>query len=120
MSLANGREPEPDRWDVDRLRMNSFSLRFTLNPTPDWSVQTSFGVDQPEQIHQGIDVIRVSASATYNRPFEGGNWQTTIAWGRNKRERTFRRAADFLRRLSSFEDPLTPVPTRSRTDHAFT
>jgi hypothetical protein len=89
-SFFNGREPDQDRWDVDRFRMNSYSLRFTINPAPNWSVQTSFGeLDQPEQIHQGVDVIRFSASLMYNRPLESGNWQTTLAWGRNKRERTF-------------------------------
>jgi hypothetical protein len=28
---------------------------------------------------------RMTASLTYNRPLAGGNWQTTAAWGRNKR-----------------------------------
>jgi hypothetical protein len=89
-SIFNGREPDQERWDVDRVQLNSYSARLTLNPTPNWSFQGSFGeLDQPEQIHQGIDVIRVSASAAYNRPLQRGNWQTTVAWGRNKRERTF-------------------------------
>jgi hypothetical protein len=29
------------------------------------------------------DQHRITASATYNRPFAGGNWQATFAWGRN-------------------------------------
>jgi hypothetical protein len=89
-SIFNGREPDPERWDVDPIRLNSYSMRFTLNPAPNWSVQASFAqLDSPEQIHQGIDVIRLSASAAYNRRLSGGNWQTTLAWGRNKRARTF-------------------------------
>jgi hypothetical protein len=89
-SIFNGREPDQERWDVDPIRLNSYSVRFTVNPAPNWSVQASFAeLDQPEQIHPGIDMIRVTASLVYNRPLEGGNWQTTISWGRNKRERAF-------------------------------
>jgi hypothetical protein len=89
-SIFNGREPDAERWDLDPIRLNSYSMRFTLNPTPNWSVQASFAqLDSPEQIHQGIDVIRLSASAAYNRRLSAGNWQTTLAWGRNKRARTF-------------------------------
>jgi hypothetical protein len=35
-----------------------------------------------------IDYLRITASATYNRRRDRGNWQSTLAWGRNKRERT--------------------------------
>lgn len=88
-SIFNGREPDENRWDVDSLRLDSYAIRFTANPTSHWSVQGSFAeLNQPEQLHQGIDFIRFTASATYNRPRQRGNWATTVAWGRNKRERT--------------------------------
>jgi hypothetical protein len=88
-SFFNGREPDENRWDLDSLDLDSYSLRFTLNPTDDWSIQGSAGMlNEPEQLHPKIDYLRITASATYNRPLEQGNWQTTGAWGRNKRERT--------------------------------
>ena len=88
-SIFNGREPDEDRWDVDRIRLDSYSVRFTANPTPDWSFQASFAeLNEPEALHEGIDFLRITASLTYNRRRERGNWQTTAAWGRNKRERT--------------------------------
>jgi hypothetical protein len=88
-SLFNGREPDENRWDVDSLSLDSYAMRFTLNPTPNWSFQGSAAMlNEPEKLHPKIDYLRMTASATYNRPREGGNWQSTLAWGRNKRERT--------------------------------
>src|SRR5262249_44563535 len=37
----------------------------------------------PEQLEPDVSQHRFTASATYNRPLAGGNWQTTFAWGRN-------------------------------------
>jgi hypothetical protein len=86
-SVFNGREPDEARWNVDRLRLNSFSGRFTLNPSPNWSFQASAAqLDSPETLHDGINVLRMTASVSYNRPLRNGNWQTTLAWGRNKRQ----------------------------------
>jgi hypothetical protein len=88
-SIFNGREPDENRWDVDSMKLDSYSLRFTLNPTENWSVQGSFAsLNEPELLHQGIDFLRITTSATYNRRRDRGNWQSTLAWGRNKRERT--------------------------------
>lgn len=88
-SIFNGREPDENRWDVDSMRLDSYSLRFTLNAAENWSVQGSFGsLNEPEVLHRGIDFLRITASATYNRRRDRGNWQSTLAWGRNKRERT--------------------------------
>jgi hypothetical protein len=87
-SIFNGHEPDQDRWNVEPFSLNSYSARFTLNPAPNWSFQASFAeLDQPEKLHPGIDYLRSTASFTYNRPRERGNWQTTVAWGRNKRQR---------------------------------
>lgn len=37
-------------------------------------------------MYVGLDVLLMTASATYNRQLSRGNWQTTVAWGRSKRE----------------------------------
>ena len=84
-SVFNGREPDQQRWGWDPLRLDSWSVRASLNPSPDWAFQVSYGViHSPEQLEPDVDQRRVTASASYNRPFRGGNWQTTLAWGRNE------------------------------------
>jgi len=86
-SVFNGREPDQHRWDFQQLRLDSWSGRITFNPTANWSFQTSYGfLHSPEQLTPTVDQRRLTASATYNRPFTGGNWQTTFAWGRNYEE----------------------------------
>ena len=83
-SAFNGREPDQDRWNFDRPRLDSWSGRISWNPTADWALQTSYGsIKSPEQLEPDVDQRRVTASATYNHKLSGGNWQTTFAWGRN-------------------------------------
>jgi hypothetical protein len=83
-SVFNGREPDQHRWDFDRPRLDSYSSRLSFNPTADWALQVSYGfIKSPEQLTPEVNQQRVTASATYNRPLKGGNWQTTFAWGRN-------------------------------------
>jgi hypothetical protein len=83
----NGHEPDQHRWNVEAPQLNSFAGRVTLNPGENWSIQASMAhLDSPEQLHVGLDMLRMTASVTYNRPLARGNWQTMLAWGRNKRE----------------------------------
>jgi hypothetical protein len=84
LSTFKGREPDQNRWNFDPPKLDSYSGRVSWNPTPDWSLQTSYGlIRSPEQLEPEVDQRRTTASAIYNRRFDGGNWQTTIAWGRN-------------------------------------
>jgi len=83
-SAFNGREPDQFRWNFDPLKLNSYSGRVSWNPTPNWALQASYGfIRSPEQLEPGVDQHRITASASYNRKLGGGNWQTTLAWGRN-------------------------------------
>jgi hypothetical protein len=83
-SIFNGREPDQYRWTFDPLRLDSWSGRFSWNPGRDWALQTSYGyIHSPEQLTPAVNQRRTTASATYNRPFARGNWQTTFAWGRD-------------------------------------
>ncbi len=84
-SLFNGREPDQHRWGYQPLRFDSWSGRITFNPAPDWSLQVSYGaLRSPEQLTPGVNQQRLTASATWNRPIAGGNWQTTLAWGQDR------------------------------------
>ncbi len=103
-SLFNGREPDPDRWTPDPIRLDSYSLRALVNLKADWALQASVAhVAQPERLHPTIDETRLSFSATYNRPLRSGNWQTTFAWGRNL---TMRRIIPFTEARAIFPAPV--------------
>lgn len=83
-SAFKGREPDEDRTDIEDPKLDSWSVRASWQPTPDWSFQVSRGhLNSPEQLEPEIDKDRTTASAIYNRPLGDGNWQTTFAWGRN-------------------------------------
>jgi hypothetical protein len=87
-SLFNGREPDAERWDVDSFALDSFAARVSFAPTPNWLLQTSAAkVSEPDRLHPQLDVIRFTASATYNRALARGNWQIMLAYGRNDTER---------------------------------
>ncbi len=85
VSDFTGREPDQHRWNFDPARFDSWSTRLTYNPTPNWSLQVSYGyLHSPEQLDPNVNQRRTTASATYNRPFTGGTWQTTLAFGRDQ------------------------------------
>jgi hypothetical protein len=78
-----GREPDEDRVGLDLGKLDSYSFRGWFNPTPNWAMQFSYGfLKDPEQIHPG-NLIRHSASISYNRPLGRGNWASSLIWGRN-------------------------------------
>jgi len=82
-SVFHGREPDEDRVGIDLGPLDSYSFRAWLTPTPNWTVQFSYGyLTQPEVIHQG-DLKRSTGSVAYNRPLATGNWASTLIWGRN-------------------------------------
>jgi hypothetical protein len=83
-SLFNGREPDEERWNVETEPLDSESVRLSFNPARDWALQISAGsLHAPEQLDPDRDVLRTTFSAIYNRAWEGNNWQTTFAAGRN-------------------------------------
>ncbi|WP_157136945.1 hypothetical protein [Sphingomonas sp. PAMC 26617] len=84
-SVFTGREPDENRWDIERPRMDSWSVRATVNPTANLSAQVSHGfLKSPEGLHPEENVRRTTASVTWNLPLGNNrNWQSTFAWGRN-------------------------------------
>lgn len=87
-SLFNGREPDENRYDLDLDRMDSYSGRFWLLPTPQWALQVSAGrlneVEPPRNGGPRLDQTRITSSATYHRPLAmQGVWASTAAFGRN-------------------------------------
>jgi hypothetical protein len=66
-SAFRGREPDEDRWDIETPKFDSWAVRATLNPSPSWSLQTSYAeIEQPEALHPGENEHRFTASAQYS------------------------------------------------------
>ena len=50
-SAFNGREPDDSRWNFDPIRLDSYSGRFTVNPTERWSLEAGYGyLKSPEAL----------------------------------------------------------------------
>lgn len=88
VSGFHGREPDEHRWEIQAGAMDSWSVRFTLNPAKNWSGQYSIThLTSPEQLFPNENTLRMTGSVTYNKPLRDGawgNWATTIVWGRNR------------------------------------
>jgi hypothetical protein len=81
----HGREPDEFRWDIDSGKVDSWSVRATVNPAQNWSAQYSLAhLTSPEELHPEEDLQRMTASIMYNRPTARGNWASTLLWGRNR------------------------------------
>lgn len=83
-SLFNGREPDENRYNFEFNPWNSRSARVSFAPNKNWAMQLSYGLlKNPEATEPG-DVRRTTASISYNKPLNRGNWATTLIWGRNR------------------------------------
>jgi len=83
-SSFRGREPDQDRYDIEEPEFDSWAVRASWNPAPEWSLQASYAdVSEPEQLEPGEDETKLSASAIHTRRFGAtGWWSSTLAWGR--------------------------------------
>ncbi|MGN6512223.1 MAG: hypothetical protein ACTHKZ_01415 [Lysobacteraceae bacterium] len=85
-SRFNGREPDQHRTDIELRALDSWSGRVSWNPGEHWALQASHGaLRAPEQLEPGIDMTRTTASAIHQRGGAGWQWQSTLAWGRNRK-----------------------------------
>ncbi len=65
-SAFRGREPDENRWDIETPRLDSWSMRATLTPSPAWTAQLSYGrLEAPEATHPGEDEGRLTASLSH-------------------------------------------------------
>jgi hypothetical protein len=82
-SAFRGQEPDEDRWDIEEPRLDSWSARATLTPSPHWAIQVSYGrIDEPEALHPGEDEGRTTASVHYN---SGSGLAATAAFSAKNR-----------------------------------
>jgi hypothetical protein len=85
-SAFNGREPDDRRYGFDLNRLDSWSARVTVLPSPSVSLQVSTGVlrDAEHDADSSIDIGRTTASLTHHRVVDGRLWATTVAGGQNR------------------------------------
>jgi hypothetical protein len=85
-SVFNGREPDDARWDFDHIGLDSYSGRFTYNPTRRWSVEAGYGyLKSPEALTPGESIHRATASVLYGRTLAAdGQWAAALVYGGNK------------------------------------
>lgn len=85
-SAFNGREPDEERWDLDRMKLDSYSGRLTVNPGPAWSLSAGYGyLASPEELNPDESVHRFTAAALHGRKLGAdGQWASAVVYGMNK------------------------------------
>jgi hypothetical protein len=82
VSAFHGREPDDNRWNIDKGSLDSWSVRATWDPTPNWSAQISTGhLEQPEITEPG-NIHRTTASVSHST----GDWSSSLIWGWNHKK----------------------------------
>jgi len=65
-SAFRGREPDEERWGIESPKLDSWSVRASWTPSPNWAAQLSYGrLKSPEVTHTGEDEGRLTASVHY-------------------------------------------------------
>ncbi|HEX2787552.1 MAG TPA: hypothetical protein VHP32_06565 [Ignavibacteria bacterium] len=84
-SIFSGREPDENRYNLDKPHFNSYSGRISINLTPNLALQVSYAfIKSPEAIEPDINLHRTTASIIHSYNFPSlGKLNSTIAWGLN-------------------------------------
>ena len=107
-SRFNGHEPDQNRWNLETGRLNSSSSRLTWMPSPEWSMQVSYGhLRNIETIVPNVSERRTTASIMHDTHLGSMRWSSTLAWGLNQKTQRF-----FHHALPAwmFETTLEPFP----------
>ena len=66
-SAFRGQEPDERRWNIESPKLDSWSVRASLAPLPQWLMQASYGqLKQPEASHPHENERRFTTSAHFN------------------------------------------------------
>jgi hypothetical protein len=86
-SVFNGREPDEERWGFDRIRLDSYSGRFSVHLDSNWTASVGYGyLKSPEALNPSESVHRVTASVLHGRRIgQGGQLATALVWGANRK-----------------------------------
>lgn len=95
-SVFNGREPDEKRYGIQFAALDSWSARFSVAASRNWTAQYSYGrLERPEALEPGSQ-RRQTASVEYVLPFANGSWATTAVWGRVHKEAENRNLNSYL------------------------
>ncbi|HEV8400641.1 MAG TPA: hypothetical protein VGQ18_12500 [Gemmatimonadales bacterium] len=79
-SAFNGREPDATRTDFDFRRIDSYSGRVTVAPSPRWTISTWYAyLDSPEELNPGESIHRYGAAVLTSQ----GRLNAALVWGAN-------------------------------------
>lgn len=85
-SVFKGAEPDENRWNFDKPKLDSVSGRISFNPNKEWAFQVSYGyLKNPEPSDPEVKIRRrATASAIYNKKFtKDRNLANSFVWGQN-------------------------------------
>ncbi|HVW16335.1 MAG TPA: hypothetical protein VHB54_21055 [Mucilaginibacter sp.] len=84
-SIFTGREPDEYRYNFDKPRFDSYSVRLSYNPSDEWALQASNGwIHSPEALSPLQNVDRFTTSAIYTKTLDGDSYiATTLVYGQN-------------------------------------
>jgi hypothetical protein len=82
VSGFHGGEPDEHRWDIEGGGIDSWAVRVTADPSPNWTAQISTGhLKKPEALEPG-DIQRTTASVAYST----SAWSSSLIFGRNNKD----------------------------------
>ena len=85
-SIFRGAEPDENRKAIELGKLDSYSGRIWFTPTPNWTMQISYGhLTHPEILEPG-NLNRLTASIHHNKSWSDGSWASSLIWGRNHEE----------------------------------
>jgi hypothetical protein len=84
-STFHGREPDENRWNIDKAAPDSFSSRLTIGVRNNLVGQFSIGrINNREALEPNLDTLRTTASIEHAVQFSRGHVASSLIWGRNK------------------------------------
>ncbi|MGE5811345.1 MAG: hypothetical protein ACM339_07580, partial [Ignavibacteria bacterium] len=84
-SLFTGREPNENRYNFDKPKFDSYSLRISANPNDELALQVSHAFTiSPESIDPNQNIRKTTASVIHSKIFNDENiLSTSLIWGFN-------------------------------------
>jgi len=84
-SAFNGREPDEHRFNLEPIRLDSYSGRVTVQPDSHWSVEAGYGfVHSPEPLEPNRSQHRITASVLHGKTLgSSGQWASSLIYGEN-------------------------------------
>ena len=87
-SSFTGREPNENRYNLDKPTFDSYSGRLSFNPSKNWALEVSHAyLKSPEATQPDENVNRTVASAEYSLPLKNNSsFDASAIWGMNKQK----------------------------------